>query len=136
MTLIELLGSIVMAITVLSAVLNVVMQHGRLRRSDGELGLALVACKNSLEELRATPFTQLPSMDGMGFGVTTMSGDACGLMPLPEDADGLPGSLAVSVEASAGGRTLYRVKAQVDWLCNGERQHLELETLMGDRPLR
>lgn len=136
MTLMELLGSVVLAITVLGTVLSVVIQHGRLRRTDGELGLALIACKNNLEELRMLPIAQLPSMDGTGFGVATMSGNAGGLTPLPHDADGLPGSFAVSVEHSSSSRTLYRVKAQVDWLCNGKRQHMELETLMGDRPLK
>lgn len=130
---VELLVAMVASVLVIGATLSMTSQHAKLRRADRERNLALVACRNNLEELRSVPFTSLPAMDGVGFDVPGSTGAPGGLEPLPGDADGLPGQFSVTVDQASGGSILYLVRATVTWSGSLGEQTFELETLIGER---
>ncbi len=121
------------AVLVIGSTLAMTTQHAKLRKVDQEIYLALVACRNNLEEFRSVPFSSLPSMNGVGFDVPGRNGAPGGLNALPGDPDGLPGQFTVTVDQTLGGETIYLVKVTVTWSGSMRRQSFELETLMGPR---
>ena len=134
-SLLELLIGTLAVIVALGAVISGILQVSKVRKVDEELNLAYIACMSNLEDLHSVPYAQLPAMDGVGFDVPALNGTAGGLTPLPGDADGLPGQFTVTVDKVGGGRTLYRVVAEVQWIGNAGRQTFRFETLMGRRSL-
>ena len=120
-------------ITMLLAVSTAVTSQSRTRRVAEERNLAMVACRNAVEDLRNQPFAGLPALHGTGFDIPGINGAAGGLRPLPGDADGLPGQFSVGIDQSAAGEILYRITVTVDWTGVNGRQHFELMTLVADR---
>ncbi len=131
MSLLELLVSILAAVVILGAVLSAALHHASERKTNGELNLALVACTNSLEELRSIPFSLVPTMHGVGFDVPGVNGAPGGLQPVPGDS--LPGLFSVTTDQTSGGSVLYLVTVTVNWTGTRGRQRVELETLVGER---
>lgn len=132
-SLVELLVGTLTVIVCLGAVINVCLQSGRVRQVDEEINLAYMACMNNLEDLRTVPFSDLPTLDGKGFGVPALNGAPNGLVPEPGDDDDLPGKLIITVDGTGGGTTLYHVIAEVRWLGSAGRRRFHLETLIGER---
>ncbi len=132
-SLVELMLGVVASVLVIGATLSMTLHVAKLRRVDQEIHLALVACRNNLEEPRSVPFSTLPTMNGVGFDVPGKNGAPGGLNAVPGDPDGLPGQFAVTVDQTTGGETMYLVKATVTWSGSLRRQSFELETLMGPR---
>jgi len=132
-SLIDLMFAAAAIITMLLAVSTAVTSQSRTRRLAEERNLAMVACRNAVEELRNQPFDSMPALHGTGFDIAGVNGAAGGLRPLPGDADGLPGQFNVAVDQSLAGETLYRVTITVDWTGVNGRQHFELTTLVADR---
>ena len=132
-SLVELMLGVVMSVLVIGATLSMSLHVAKLRRVDQEINLALVACRNNLEELRSVPFSTLPTMNGVGFDVAGKNGAPGGLKAVPGDADGLPGQFTVTVDQTTGAETIYLVKATVTWSGSSKRQRFELETMMRER---
>jgi hypothetical protein len=132
-SLIDLMFAAAAIVTMLLAVSTAVTSQSRTRRLAEERNLAMVACRNAVEELRNQAFTGLPALHGTGFDIPGVNGGAGGLRPVPGDADGLPGQFNVALDQSAAGETLYRITVLVDWTGVNGRQHFELTTLVADR---
>ena len=131
--LIELMIAALVSLVLIGAVLSTVIQQGHQRQVTSETSLALSAALNNLEQLRTVPEATLPTLDGTGFDVPSSNGGPGGLTPQPGDLDGLPGQLAVIVDQSQGGVTLYRVVATVSWTGVSGRRQIRLQALMGER---
>ena len=129
----ELMIGLLVCVFVVGSALAMTVHQARLRKADGELNLAMLACRNSLEELRSLDFLTLPSMDGVGFDVPGPNGEPLGLTPVAGDTDGLAGEFAITVDKTTGTAILYRVKAMVVWTGSLDRQTFELSTIMGPR---
>ena len=132
-SLIELMVGMVASVVVVGSMLSMTIQHAKLRKVDEEIHLALVACRNNLEELRSIPFAGLLSMNGVDFDVPGKNGAPGGLNAVPGDPDGLPGQFTVTVDQTTGGETIYLATATVTWSGSLGRQSFELETLVGPR---
>ncbi|HEX6811188.1 MAG TPA: hypothetical protein VF384_06175 [Planctomycetota bacterium] len=132
-SLIDLMFAAAAIVTMLLAVSTAVTSQSRTRRLADERNLAMVACRNAIEEIRNQPFTTLLALHGTGFDIPGTNGGPGGLRPVPGDADGLPGQFSVVVDQAAAGETLYRVTISVDWTGVGGRQHFELLTLVANR---
>ena len=131
--LIELLMATVVSVIGLLTILTGVVQSAKLRRIDEETSIAFAACRETLDEIRNIPISQLPTLTGVGFDVLAVDGSPGGLNCLPEDDDGLPGVIDVVVDQSGGGSTIYRVTATVAWIGIRGRQKFYLDTLVGER---
>lgn len=129
----ELMIGLLICVFVVGAALAMTVHQSKLRKTDQELHLAMLACRNSLEELRSVDFASLPSMDGVGFDVPGVDGQAGGLTPVAGDPDGLVGVFSVVVDKTVGSATLYRVTARAEWTGSLDREVFELYTLMGPR---
>ena len=132
-TLLELLIATIVTVTGLVTIMTGVVQVNKLKRLDEELTIAFIACRESLDELRSTPFANLPSLDGQGFDVPAMDGSASGLTCVPEDPDNLAGRFTVVIDKTAGGSTLYMVTTTVTWVGVRGRQEVKLQTIVGER---
>ena len=133
-SLVELMVGMVASVVAIEAALSMTVYHSKLRRVDEEVQLALVACRNNLEELRSLPFASLLAKNGVGFDVAGKNGAASGgLRAVPGDPDGLPGQFTVTVDQTSGTETVYRVQATVTWTGVTRRQTFSLETLVGPR---
>ncbi|GEM_PF-5078852 len=135
--LVELIAGAVVTIIALTAIVSLSLEHSKLRRVDRELSLAVTACRNELEAMRAMPFDQVLALNNTGFDVPDKMGRPGGLKALPKDADGLPGSRFVVLDKTSGtGKDrvdLYRVTVRVDWIGVLDRRSFELTTLLGAR---
>ncbi len=131
--LVEIIIGMVVAVIVIGAALSMTIQLAKQRKIDQENHLALVACRNSIEELRSVPFADLPSINGDGFDVPSKDGGPGGLNALPGDPDGLPGQFTVTVDRTLGGENIYLVRATVTWTGVLRRQSFNMETLIGPR---
>lgn len=130
---VEMVIGMVLSVIAIGSVLSMTVQHAKHRKLNEEIHLALVACRNNLEELHSIPFADLPSMNGVGFDVVGKNGGAGGLNPVADDPDGLPGLFTVTVDKTTGGNTIYLVTATVTWSGSLKRQTFEMQTLMGPR---
>lgn len=133
-TLVDLLMGTVVATVGLLGVLNISTHVQKLRRIDHELSYAHAACRNTIEEMRSLPLATLPTLDDSGFDVPGSNGEAGFLAAAPDDADGLPGHISVTVEAETPAASLYRVRVEVAWVGNAGFQTTALECWMGARP--
>ena len=124
----------VLIVVGLFALLSSSIRLAGLQRLDTEVGLAYAACKNSLEELRVVSGAALPALHGTGFGVFAPDGVTLALRPVPGDPDGLPGEIAVSLDQTAAGATLYRIEASVTWAGSSGRHECRLSTLRRGGP--
>jgi len=132
-TLIEVvLGAAVTAILSL-AIIGCVMQMNRLRRLDEELVMARFACRNQMEAIRATPFTDLLAWNGTAFDVPSLDGAATALRSPPDDLDGLPGSITVTAEETTGQYTIYRARVAVRWVGTAGIQDFVYQCLFTER---
>ena len=122
----ELMMGAVLMVTSLGAIASLFLSSVSLREVDRELEAALTACQNALETLRSTPIADLPTQDGGAFEVPELN-------PVTGDADGIPGSITVTVDSTDGTRTIYRVTTRVDWQGRSGTQDFSLHCLMGDR---
>ena len=129
----EILLAAVVGVVILGSVLTLTSSNGRRRQATIESSLALSAMLNSLEQVRTVPTAALPGLNGLGFDVPGTNGGPRGLSPIPNDPDGLPGQLEVTVDQSLPGANLYRVRARVAWTGVTGRRNLVLETLVGER---
>lgn len=132
-SLVELMLGAAIVITLLLAISTSVVSQTRLRRLSAERNLAMVACRNTIENLRDVDFATLPGLSGNGFDVPGNNGSGGGLAPVTGDADGLPGRITVTVDQSSGGETLYLITLTVDWTGVNGVQHFELRSLMAER---
>lgn len=133
MTLVEVTIATTLVMVLLAAISSATTSQGRLRRLAEERNLAMVAARNTLEEVRNTDFEVLPTLDGRAFDVAGSNGGAGGLRPVPGDADGLPGRISVATDQSSSGETLYMVSVTVDWDGSGGAQHLAFSSLVAQR---
>lgn len=120
------------AILILGSV-TAVTQHAAQRRVHGEQILAMTTCRNVLEQLRSLPVTELPALHGTGFDVPGPDGQPGGLLCVPGDSDGLPGTIEVTVNRSSGSVVLYHVRALVRWQGTTRNGTFAMDTLMGER---
>ena len=133
-SLVELLVGIGVAVLLVAGALTGVAQHQAQRRMHGEMILAMSACRNTLEELRAVDIGDLPTYDGRGFDILGQNGEANGLPVIEGDADGLAGQISVTAHSSsATGNELYVVQARVHWQGATRQGNFVMETLMGER---
>ncbi len=132
-SLVEVMIAAVVSLVLVGAVLSTVIQQAHQRQTTSETSLALGAALNTLEQLRTIPETALPGLDGVGFPVPGSNGKPGGLTPQPGDPDGLPGQLAVFVDQTELGVTLYRVVATVAWTGVSGRRQIRLQSLIGER---
>jgi type II secretory pathway pseudopilin PulG len=132
-SLIELMFGTVIVITLLLAVSTMIIALSRARRAAEERNLAMVACRNVVEQLRDMPVTQLPALHGTGFDVQGVNGAAGGLHPQAGDPDGLPGRFSVVVDQTSGMETIYLVTLRVDWTGYVGNQRFEVKTLLMER---
>ena len=131
--LVEIIIGMVVAVIVIGAALSMTIQLAKQRKIDQETHLALVACRNNIEEIRSIPFADLPALNGAGFDVQSKDGAPGGLNALPGDPDGLPGQLTVTVDQTIGSENIYLVRATVTWTGTLRRQSFNMETLIGPR---
>ena len=61
-SLVELMIGMVASVLVIGSLLSMTTQQANLRKVDQEIHLALLACRNNLEELRSLPIATLPAM--------------------------------------------------------------------------
>lgn len=140
-SMVELLTGMTISVLLIGGALMGVVQHQAQRRIHGEKILAMSACRNVLEVLRAVEINDLPAYDGAGFDVpgqngqvTTVAGQTAGLTVLAGDADGLPGELSVVAHArSQPSNPLYVVTARIRWRGATRGGDFSMCTLMGER---
>ncbi len=131
--LLELIVGTALVFTSIGAIVSLTLKHNKLRKLDSELNLALVACRSNLESLRTIDIASLAALNGTGFDVLDLNGNAGGLNPVSGDVDGLPGEWVVKLDKSSGGTKLYLVTARVVWTGVMTRQTFQLKTLIGER---
>ena len=132
-TLIEVMGGIVIASIALPWILFMTTNLAALRRVGEQRNLAVAACRARIEVLRSLPFAELPAQDDTGFAVDVDQNTRAELRAPPGDPDGLPGEVSLSVQDSAAGKTIYRVRATVRWMSASGPRTFWLETLMTNR---
>ena len=132
-SLVELICGVAITVMLVVGALTGVASHQTQRRMHGELILAMTACRNTLETLRAVDIEQLPSYNGRDFDVRGQNGQPHGLEPLPGDPDGMPGEISVIVDRTGAGTTVYHVTARVRWLGATRGGNFAMSALMGDR---
>jgi len=130
--LLELMFATSMALVVIGAAVAALARQGSHQRVNLETTLVTNAISDVFARLRTVPFATLMSYDGTGFQVPDHLGHANGLAPVPGDADGMPGRIAV-VAQTAGSAVLYRVEVRVDWLCAGAVRHDAIVGEIGER---
>lgn len=135
-TFIELLVGMIAAIVALGSIISATVQVSKVRKLSEEVNLAHLACVSTLEDLRAMPTADLLAQHKQGFDVPGINGQAGGLTPVSGDADGLCGSISVTVDKSGGGSTLYHVLVRAEWQGASGPEEFEIETLMGERSLK
>ena len=82
-SLIELMVGVVAITTVVGSILTMLLQHSRMRMHDQALYLAYLACRNTMEDIRAQPFSSIAALNGSGFDVLDLRGNPGGLQPVP-----------------------------------------------------
>lgn len=132
-SLVELMLAVSVVLVMLAGTLTGVAYHQRQRRITMERQLAMVACRNTLEQLRAVAIGTLPSLHGRGFDVPGTNGAPGGLRAVPGDPDGLAGEITVQPADAFGGTTIYYVSTRVVWAGVGPSNAIQLETLVGER---
>ena len=132
-SLVEFMIALGASVLIIGSTLAMTVHNAKLRKVDEEVHLALSACRNNLEEMRSLPLTSLPALHGTGFDVPGPNGEPGGLAPVAGDADGLPGIFSVTVDQTAGGETVFHVRATVTWTGSMKAQTFDLETLIGTR---
>jgi type II secretory pathway pseudopilin PulG len=133
-TLVELLmGTVLMVVGLVGVMSSTIRLHG-LQRLDTEIDQAFQACRSNLEELRAVPIAALPGYNNRGFAVPGPDGVTPILRAVPGDADGLPGEIHVTVDQSAAGFVLYKIRTVVTWRGASDRHTVELSTLREGNP--
>ena len=113
-SLIEVMLAAVFGLAVLGGVLSLIVSNARLQRADEELVLAMQACRDKLEQLRSIDFKDLAAENNTGFAVGSDSLTRT-LKARPDDMDGLPGHVDITVEDSLGSEILYKAVVRVDW---------------------
>jgi hypothetical protein len=132
-SLVEIMMGAACVVIFLGATLGLVNQHSHQRQLNREIALAANAAGDKIESLRNLDFTLMPAQNGTGFDVPSENGGPHGLNVVPGDADGLCGSLTVTVAQSLGTYVLYRVTAQIAWQGVSGVRTFSLQTLMGRR---
>lgn len=133
-SMVELLTGMTIAVLLIGGAMMGVVQHQAQRRTHGERILAMSACRNALETLRAVEIADLPAYDGTGFDVPGQNGQAVGLTPVAGDADGLPGEITVTAHArSQTSNPLYVVTTRIRWRGATRGGEFSMCTLMGER---
>lgn len=132
-SLIDLMIGAMVSIILIGAVLTVIVHQGHLRQSNTETSLALNACMNTLENMRALDTSGILTMNGTGFDIPGPNGQPNGLTPVAGDLDGLPGAVTVVIDQSSGGNTLYLVVCSVTWTGVTGRRIYSMQTVMGER---
>lgn len=116
-TLVEVMvGISILAVSILG-IASFAATSQRLTRTAEEKDAAREALAAKLQEVEGTPFAQIQAThDGTGFAVTKAGAANNMLRPLPGDADGLPGSVTVTVPPNPGDPSrLLQVVVRVDW---------------------
>jgi hypothetical protein len=131
--LIELVLAATVALLVGGAVVTTSVRQSAHRAVNLETTLAHNAITDVVARLRALPISALPALHGAGFDVPGHTGLPAGLSAVPGDPDGLPGSIQVGIEASAGTAVLYRVVLNVEWLGVAGRRRERVIGLLGER---
>ncbi len=133
MSLVEVLVGAVILVAFFGALMALVVRVGTERQAHVENSLALAAALDNLERIRSLPQSGIAALDGADFDVLGANGGAGGLHAVPGDPDGLPGEIAVTIDQSVAGATLYRVTAGVHWRGVTRDRELRLEALIGER---
>ena len=130
-----MIGTVLMVVGLVGIMSSCIRLHG-LQRMDTEIGHAFRACRSNLEELRSKPISALAALNGTGFNVPGSDGVTPLLRALPNDPDGLPGQLQVTLDRNDAGRLLYRIRAVVTWRSASatDRHSVDLSTLRGGKP--
>lgn len=132
-SLVELMLTVSVVLVMLAGTLTGTVYHQRQRQITSERQLAMVACRNTLEELRAVDIAVLPTLNGRGFDVPGSNGAPGGLSPVRGDADGLAGEIVVQPADSFGGTSIYYISTRVVWAGAGPNNLVQLEALVGER---
>ena len=128
-SMVELMIGAVLIVVGLLGIMSACIRLHALQRLDTEIGQAYRSCRSNLEELRAVTLADLEALDGTGFDVVGPDGVTTGLQAVAGDADGLPGRIEVTVDQSAAGRVVYRIRAVVTWSGATEEHTVDLQTL-------
>lgn len=133
-SLVELLTGMTIAVLLIGGAMMGVVQHQSQRRIHGEKILAMSACRNVLETLRAVEIADLPGYHGTGFTIPGQNGQNVGLTPADGDVDGLPGEITVEAHSrSQLNNPLYIVTTRVRWRGVTSGGNFTMCTLMGER---
>ena len=133
-SLVELMTTIVLTVIGVVAIMEACIRLHALQRLDDELAHAYGACRANLEDLRATPLSDLLALNGSGFAVVGRDGVTPILTAVPGDPDGLPGHIAVREERKVGTRSLYRIEVSVRWRGAAGNHTVPLTTMWGGVP--
>ena len=125
--------AIVLLVVFVGAVLSLVIQQGHHRQSNLQTTLATNAALTNLERVRTVDIGEVLKLNGSGFEVRGLNGEANGLLPVAGDPDGLPGEFHVSLAMGSGTLAVYRVAAVVRWRHGQRTREVRLESLIGDR---
>ena len=79
------------------------------------------------------PFSGMAAIHGTGFDVLDIKGNPGGLACLPNDADGLPGQISVTVDQAAGAEKNYRVVLTVQWRGAQKNGRYRMQAILGER---
>jgi type II secretory pathway pseudopilin PulG len=128
-----MLGTVLIVVGLVGLMTSCIRLH-RLQQLDTEIGQAMRACRTNIEELRTAPIAALPGYDGRSFVVPGPDGTSAGLHAVAGDADGVPGEIHVTLDQSAAGRNLYRIRTVVRWQGAAGDHTVDLATLRGGMP--
>ena len=132
-SLIDLMIGAIVGVILIGAVLTVIVHQGHLRKANTETSLALNACMNTIENMRALDSAGILAMNGTGFDVPGPNGEVNGLAAVAGDKDGLAGSVTVVTDQSSGSNVLYLVVCSVTWMGGNGRRSYSIQTVMGER---
>lgn len=133
-TLVELMIGMVICVMLVVGIMTGVVAHQAQRRVHGEQILAMSACRNIMESLRAVDIDALPAQNGVGFDVPGQNGQLQGLTAQAGDADGKPGRITVQRHTEwTALNPLYIVTTTVDWRGATRGATFSMTTLMGER---
>ena len=135
-SLVELMIGVFIVVPALPLIVSAVIKQTRQRQLDGEIELAMVACRNTIEDLRGISFDDLPAMDAADFDVPGPDGQAGGLHAVTGDPDGLPGEISVTLDSTFAGVNLYAVRTTVTWTGVQGRQEMMVKSLLASRRIR
>jgi hypothetical protein len=116
-TLVDVAVATVLLVVGLISLADVALTLRSMGRADAERAVAATALLEQTHAIETTPFVGLiAAHDGRGFDVRIDGEAAAALRAVPGDADGLPGSIAVTAPSPPNDPTrLLEATVTIDW---------------------